>query len=217
MVVTSDSHVVIVYYDMEAGTLRMMYSANAINGSSITPTPNWTAANVTFPSYVGTDVSMVIDDSDGIHITASDSTDSDLVYMYMPSYNSSTLKTVRVDQAFAVGTWTQIKVKGNATDGYAPYIAYYNATETGSRDSIKLAYFADSTKEISNADVNTIQGVDSNGYTTGNWEYMTVPAINPPQGGDSKFRAVCLDFDSTGTPVVGYLATNLEFGKQLGE
>jgi hypothetical protein len=129
------------------------------------------------------------------------------------------LKTVRVDQAFSVGTWSQIKVKGNATDGYVPYIAYYNATETGSRDSIKLAYFTDTNNKISTTTQNqeNLQGVDSNGYTTGKWEYMTVPAITPPQGGDSKFRAVCLDFDSEGRPVVGYLGTNLEFGKWLDE
>ena len=215
--VTSDNHVIIVFYDMQEGKLRMYYSGNEIDGSSITPTPNWTAASVTFPSYVGTDVSMVIDGSNGIHITASDSTDSDLVYMYIPSYNSSTLKTIRVDQAFSVGTWTSIKVKGNATDGYIPYIAYYNATETGSRDSIKLAYFADTKNKISTSSQDKLQGVDSNGYTTEKWEYMTVPAINPPQGGDSKFRAVCIDFDNAGTPVVGYLGTNLEFGKALGE
>jgi hypothetical protein len=215
--VTSGNIVVIIYFDMEEGRLRMMYSGNAINGSSITPTPDWQDANVTFPSYVGTDVSMEIDGSGGIHITASDASDSDLVYMYMPSCDSSTLKTVRVDQAFSVGTWTSIKVKGNATDGYVPYIAYYNATETGSRDSIKLAYFADTTTTISAAEQKNIQGVDSNGYTTGKWEYMTVPAITPPQGGDSKFKTVCLDFDSAGRPVVGYLGTNLEFGKALDE
>lgn len=215
--VTSDNHVVVVFYDMEEGKLRMYYSSGTINGSSITPTITWTAANVTFPSYVGTDVSMVIDGSNGIHITASDSTDSDLVYMYMPGYNSTTLKTIKVDQAFSVGTWTSIKVKGDATNGYIPYIAYYNATETGSRDPIKLAYFADTTKKVSTAAADTIQGVDSNGYTTGMWEYMTVPAITPPQGGDTKFRSVCLDFDNAGLPVVGYLGTNLEFGKWLGE
>ncbi len=215
--VTSDNHVVVIFYDTEEGKLRMYYSSGTVDGSSITPSITWAAANVTFPSYVGTDVSMVIDGSNGIHITASDSTDSDLVYMYIPSYNSTTLKTIKVDQAFAVGTWTSIKVKGNTTDGYIPYIAYYNATETGSRDTIKLAYFADTTKKVSTADADTIQGVDSNGYTTGTWEYLTVPAITPPQGGDSKFRAVCLDFDSSGTPVVGYLGTNLEFGKWLGE
>ena len=217
--VTSDDHVIVIFYDTQEGKLKMFYSGNKIDGSSITPTPNWTAASVSFPSYVGTDVSMVIDGSNGIHITASDSTDSDLIYMYMPSYNSSTLKVIRVDQAFSVGTWTQIKVKGNATDGYVPYIAYYNATETGSRDSIKLAYFTDTENKISTTTQNqdNLQDVDSSGYTTGKWEYMTVPAIDPPQGGDSKFRNVCLDFDSAGKPVVGYLGTNIEFGKWLDE
>ena len=40
-------------------------------------------------------------------------------------------------------------------------------------------------------------------------------AITPPQGGDTKFQSVCLDFDTKGIPVVGYLGTNLEFGKCL--
>ncbi len=42
-------------------------------------------------------------------------------------------------------------------------------------------------------------------------------AITPPQGGDTKFQSVCLDFDTKGIPVVGYLGTNLEFGKCLDE
>lgn len=125
--------------------------------------------------------------------------------MYLPSYNSTSLTSVTVDQAASVGNWTQIKVRNNV-----PYIAYYNATETGSRDSIKLAY--------ADAAAGSVQaGVDDDGYTTGHWEYMTVPAITPPQGGDSKFKQVNLDFDSNGLPVVGYLGTNLEFGKWMTE
>ena len=66
--------------------------------------------------------------------------------------------------------------------------------------------------------VDVIPGSSSgSGYTTGAWEYMTVPAITPPQGGDTKFQSVCLDFDTKGIPVVGYLGTNLEFGKWLDE
>ena len=62
----------------------------------------------------------------------------------------------------------------------------------------------------------SVNGV-ATGYTTGAWEYMTVPSITPPQGGDPKFQNVCLDFDSNGLPVVGYLGTNLEFGKWFTE
>ena len=55
------------------------------------------------------------------------------------------------------------------------------------------------------------------GYTLGGWEYMTVPAVTPPQGGNPNFQNVCLGFDNAGTPVVGYAASNLEFGKQRPE
>lgn len=212
MGVTSGNIVVVVYYDMDSACLRLKYSNIAIDGSTITPAVTWQDAKVSFPEYVGTDVSMYIDDSDGIHIAAFDATDSDLMYMYMPSCDSTTLKVVCVDQASSVGNWTRIRVKDSI-----PYIAYYNATEAGSRDAIKLTYFADSDTEISSASEEDIQGCDESGYTTGNWEYMTVPAITPPQGGDSKFKQVNLDFDSSGNPVVGYLGTNLEFGKQRSE
>lgn len=133
--------------------------------------------------------------------------------MYLPSYNSTTLKTVTVDQAFSVGNWTQIKVKGDNTNGYTPYIAYYNATETGSRDSIKLAY-CNSVVTSSNVP----EGTDaSTGYTTGKWDYLTVPTLTPAQGGDAKFKQVNLGFDSSDIPVLGYLGTNIEFGKWLVE
>ena len=212
MGVTSGNIVVVVYYDMDSACLRLKYSNIAIDGSTITPAVTWQDAKVSFPEYVGTDVSMYIDDSDGIHIAAFDATDSDLMYMYMPSCDSTKLKVICVDQASSVGNWTRIRVKDSI-----PYIAYYNATEAGSRDAIKLAYFADSDTEISSASEEDIQGCDENGYTTANWEYMTVPAITPPQGGDSKFKQVNLDFDSSDNPVIGYLGTNLEFGKQLSE
>lgn len=204
--------VVIVYYNMDEACLKLKYSDVAVDGSDTTPEITWQDANVTFPSYVGTDVSMVIDSNNGIHIAALDSSDADLVYMYMPSYDSETLKVSRVDQASSVGNWTRIALKGDV-----PYIAYYNSTEAGSRDPIKLAYFADTNSTVADAAEEDIQGCDSNGYTTGKWEYMTIPAITPPQGSDSKFKQVNLDFDKSNNPVVGYLGTTLEFGKELLE
>ena len=132
--------------------------------------------------------------------------------MYLPKYDGTELTAVTVDQASSVGQWTQIKVKDNV-----PYISYYNSTETGSRDAIKLAY-ALSSDDSKKSGVDLIPGSSTGtGYTTGNWEYMTVPSITPPQGGDTKFQNVCLDFNTSDTPVVGYLGTNIEFGKWLGE
>ena len=229
MKVTSDNRIVIVYYDDLQSCLRLLYSDTAVIGSNPTSNITWKDSGVSLPEYVGNYVSLALDKDDGIHISAFDANDSDLYYMYV-GWNSTdhkpqtSLKKVRVDQYGSVGHWTQVRIDTNsdhATSKYynKPVIAYYNSTETGGRDSIKLAYFTGAITDIASATEKdpAIQGVDSNGYTTGVWEYMTVPAITPPQGGDPKFQNVCLDFDEDGDPVVGYLATNIEFGKQLPE
>ena len=206
--VTSDNHVVVVYYDEFAGKLKLKYSTNTVIGINSNNDVPFTESSIDFPDYVGNYVSMAIDENNGIHISAFDAGDSDLAYFYIPRYNGSEMKHVTVDQASAVGNWTQIKLK----DG-VPYIAYYNATEAGGRESIKLAY---ANKAITSANT-VVEGVDSDGYTTGNWEYMTVPAITAPQGGKTEFQNVCLDFDSTGKPIIGYLGENLEFGSWCDE
>lgn len=213
--VTSDNRVVIVYFDETAGQLKLRYSNAAVDGSSPTAAVAWTTSSVTFPDYVGNYVSMQIDSDGGIHIAALDTADSDLSYMYLAAYNSTTLKHVTVDAANSVGNWTQLKIKetgSGANKEIFPYIAYYNSSETGSRDSIKLAYV---NSGITSS--NVPEGVDANGEVTGGWESMTVPAISPPQGGGKEFQNVCLDFDSAGNPVVGYLGNNLEWGKWLNE
>ena len=204
-----------------------MYSKEAVIGSSPTTRVQFDTASVSFPEYVGNYVSLDLDNDDGIHIAGFDANDSDLYYMYLgwdkTSHKPKTdLKKVRVDQYGSVGHWTQVRVdKKHETGDYynKPVIAYYNSTETGGRDSIKLAYFTGELSTITSASEKdrAIQGVDSSNYTTGIWEYMTVPALTPPQGGDPKFQNVCLDFDRSGRPVVGYLGTNLEFGKWLDE
>lgn len=211
MAVTSSDIVVVVYYDMSVGKLKLVYSSGAIDGSDTTPNQTWITSTIDFPEYIGPDVSMTVDSNDGIHISAYDTGNSDLYYMYLPSYNSTALTKFRVDQAFAVGNWTKIKVHENGGN-IVPYIAYYNSTETGSRDSIKLAY-----SKYPVGDGNFAENIDNNDNVVGNWEFMNVPAITPPQGGDSRFKQVNLGFDTAGTPVLGYLGTNLEFGKWIAE
>ena len=197
---------VFVYYDFYEGRLRLMYSSEAITGDPTIDVNFVENDNVKLPDYVGQYVSMAIDDNGGIHIAAFDANDSDLKYIYLTSYDASSFTEMIVDAAGSVGNWTSIKIKNNV-----PYIAYYNATETGGRDAIKLAY--------ANAAAGSItDGIDSStNYTASGWEYMTIPSVDPAQGGSQKFQQVCLDFDSSGIPVVGYLGTNLEFGKQLSE
>ena len=212
MGVTSDKHVVIIYYDENASCLKLIYSTDTVDGSSPTSTVEWTESSVIFPEYAGTYCSMAISGK-SVHIAAFDASDADLKYFYLSSYDSSDLTERTVDSTGSVGQWTGIAICTNSANtelNGKPVISYYNSTETGSRESIKLAYPKDAVGSIQ-------EGVDTDGYTTGNWEYMTVPAITPPQGGDNKFQKVCLGFDTKGVPVLGFCATNLEFGKQLSE
>lgn len=211
MTVTSSNIVAVIYYDMSIGKLKLVYSSGAIDGSDTTPNQTWITSTVDFPEYIGPDVSMTVDSNDGLHISAYDTGNSDLYYMYLPAYNSTSLTKFRVDQAFAVGNWTKIKVQESGGN-IVPFIAYYNSTETGSRDSIKLAY---SMYPVGDADF--AENIDINDNVVGTWEFMNVPAITPPQGGDSRFKQVNLGFDTVGTPVLGYLGTNLEFGKWIAE
>jgi hypothetical protein len=209
MAVTSDDKVVIVYYDEEAGRLKLRYSKTAVTGANPTADPGWTNSPVDLPADTGAYVSMAIDGAKGLHIAAFDAGGLDLKYIYVPNHEAnSNVKVVTVDQFGSVGNWTQIKLNGGT-----PYIAYYNATEAGSRDSIKLAWAKNTV--VSAGDVHP--GVDENGYTTGKWEYMTVPALTPPQGGSTKFKQVNLGFRSDDRPVLGYLGTKIEFSYWVNE
>ena len=208
--VTSDNHVVIVYFDEAEGRLKLQYSATPVDGSDPTGVITWRTSGVTFPEYTGTYVSMDIDSNNGIHIAAFDSSDGDLKYLYLPSYSSSALTSMTVDAAFSVGQWTQIKVRNDK-----PYIAYYNNTEAGQRSAIKLAV---AEGKVVNGGIGTVAaGVDAQGFVTGKWDCMTVPTITPAQGGNPKFKKVNLGFDTQGRPVLGYLGDNIEFGKWLDE
>ena len=206
--VSGAGRVVIVYYDETLGRLIMSVSETSILGDNPYETRAFKTSPIIFPDYVGSYVSMCLDSSGGVHIAALDTSDADLVYIYVKNFLETEYKAVRVDQAFAVGNWTQIKLKDSV-----PYIAYYNATEAGGRETIKLAYANSAINSIGTV----VAGVDEEGYTTGDWEYMTIPSITPSQGGIKEFKNVCLDFDSAGLPVVAYLGSNIEFGKWLTE
>ncbi len=199
--VTSDGYAVIVYYDSE-GNLKLVHSTQAVTGV-VTGTTFSTPIAAANNSYIGQYLSMAIDANDHIHIAAFDANKSTLRYIYLDSYSDTTPDEYTVDASTSVGKWTQIKIHNGK-----PYIAYYNNAEDGQKESIRLAYLTAAT---------VADGYDASGYATGAWEYMTVPSLTPAQGGDAKFQSVCLDFDSAGRPVVGYLGTNLEFGKALDE
>jgi hypothetical protein len=214
MAVDSTNRVILAYYDESAAKLKLKYS-NAVDGSN--PTANnvtWTdsPANSALPEYVGMYVSMVIDSSNHLHIAAFDGMDSTLRYIYVDNFAAASpgVAAVTVDQYGSVGNFTDIKL--HPTNN-CPYIAYYNFAENNTRDAIKIAMAKAPVTSASTA----LPGVDSNGYTTGKWEYRTVPAQDLPQGGTSKFQKVNLDFRPNGDPILGYLADNIEFSYPVGE
>jgi hypothetical protein len=214
MAVSSGNIAVIVYYDESAGKLVIKYSGSAVSGDDPGAQVVWidSPANANLPAYTGMYVSMTMDAANGIHIAAFDAVDSDLKYIYIPDYTAQAAHSVTVDQYGSVGYWTDIKL--HPADK-RPYISYYNATETGGRDTIKLAF----AKHPVTAPADVQPGVDAAGCTTGNWEYTAIPAIDPPQGGSSKFQKVNLGFTATAPekPVLGYLGTNIEFGYPVNE
>jgi hypothetical protein len=205
--VTQDNRVVIVYFDENANRLRLRYSTTTINGAATTGL-TFTESPIRLPDSVGMYVSMYIDSGNRIHIAAFDSSNSELKYIFIPSYNASNFTSVTVDQYGSVGYWTDIKLNNGI-----PYIAYYNAAEGGGRDSIKIAF----AKNAVNSQSDVRAGVNANGFTTGDWEYRTVPALDPPQGGIPAFQKVNLGFLNDGRPILGYLGTNLEFSYPVGE
>jgi hypothetical protein len=205
LAVNDDNIVVVVYFDEVNQRLRLRHSNAAVTGTQVV---TWADSPVVLPEYVGNYVSMVKGADNSLHLAAFDAANSDLKYIYIPDFTQNGYTEVMVDQYGSVGNWTQIALRGGV-----PYISYYNATETGGRDPIKLAYAKSTASSL-------LQGVDYQGYTLGNWEYATAPAIDPPQGGNPKFQKVNLGFTSAGNgarPVLGYLGTNIEFSYPVGE
>ena len=219
MGLTDDGVIVIVYYNEATGRLNLVYSATTSGGSVPQPldgaNPS-TAVNFSAPTvlpdlFVGSYVSVAIESdgsgatSDPIHVAAHDSSGADLAYIRFDDYTDTNPDVVTVDANLSVGIWTDIAV----SPAGVPYIGYYNNSETGTRDSVKLAYF------LGDAASAVTPGVDGSGQVTGNWEYMTVPAADTPNGGIAQFMRVSIGFDTGGNPVVGYLADDLEYARLL--
>ena len=216
---TDDNVLVVVYYDESDGRLKLKYSTTTDNGT--TPASldgsDPTAAiffsdPVTVSSiYNGTYVSMEIETDgnagtdDPIHLAYYDSANADLRYSRLDSYADTTPQTVTVDANFSVGIWTDI---GIDPDTGKPVISYYNNSENGTRDSIRLAIYTGSMVTIA-------AGVDGFGNATGAWEAYTVPTNSVPQGGIPEFQQTHIGFDTNGDIIVSYLGDDLEYVRMV--
>ena len=214
MAVDYSGNVVIVYYDENTSKLKIKYTNTPPEGLK-GGDPNIelfdSAANFLMPSHVGKYVSMCTF-AGRLHIAALDSENGDLKYIFVGNYRDKLItdfKAVTVDQYGAVGYWTDIKLHPSGR----PYIAYYNMAED--KACIKMAWAKDFYSQLVE-DVRS--GVDENGFTTGYWEYCTVPPFDQPRGGSERFQKVNLGFRPNGDPVLGYLtASGLEYSYPVRE
>jgi hypothetical protein len=197
---------VVAYYDEIANRLKFTYNTSPVNAATGQYGGSFSAPMTIDTPYNGAFVSLAVDAADHIHIAYYDSASADLKYVYLDSYSDTTPDIARVDAYNSVGLWTDIQVDGSGI----PTIAYYNNSENGTVDSIKLAYFLGTLPTVTS-------GVDGSGNVTGNWEFLTVPVTDVPRGGLPQFNKVSLGFDTSDTPVLGFLADDIEYTSPLPE
>ena len=212
---TDDNVLVVVYYDESDGTLKLRYSTTTDDGATAASLTGADPASEIFFSspvsltsiYNGSYVSMAMETdgdpltADPIHLAYYDSANADLKYTLLDSYTDTTPQTVTVDSNFSVGIWTDIAV--DPASG-KPVISYYNNSENGTRDSIRLAIY--------NGSMATIEsGVDGDNEVTGSWETYTVPTNSVPKGGIPEFQKTHVGFNTSGDIVVSYLGDDLEY------
>ena len=201
----ADGTIVIVYYDEAANTLKLIYNNSPVGADGLYA-GSFSAPLTLDSSYNGAHVSLAVDGGNHIHIAYYDSASADLKYIYLDSYMDTTPDAARVDAYHSVGLWTDIEV----TSAGVPYIAYYNNSENGTGDSIKLTYYLGTLPTV-------LDGVDGSNNITGNWECLTVPVRDVPRGGLPQFNRVNLEFNNSNQPVLGFLADDIEYSTRLPE
>lgn len=141
---------VIAYYVSDgigSGTVKIA------QGKSTAPQSNsstgWTYSTVSKPSGAndfGRYVSMEMDSSGGLHITAQDATNGILYYGYLTEtngeYSLDSNGWQAVDSTNSVGRWTDIKLEDSSQTGLncKPVITYQNAGKLNTVEAIKIAY-----------------------------------------------------------------------------
>ncbi len=211
MVVRDDGVVVVAYYNPSISRLTIRYTSTTENGSTPQPITGaapaadvfWSAPFVLANEFVGWFPSMTIHTDGSLHIAAYDSGSANLSYIVLPSITATSAEVVTVDTYGSVGYYNDLKIVDDV-----PWIAYYSISETGTRDSVKLARF--------NGDLSAITpGVDAQGFVTGDWSTMTIPVLSVPRGNQSQFLKVNLGFTTAGVPVVSHTGASIEYTMPL--
>ena len=157
--------VVLVWYDSHSGDLKYAYNTNPTAGTTGKNTTNWTGVKTIFTGS-GEYCQLVADAKGGIHIAGYDSSNGDLKYAYLSSYDadySEDSDSCVVDSYAIIGQNLTIDVVLDSAGGKAiPYIGYYGLSST----KPKLAYKVSTS--VGNGSVD-------DAYTS-NWEVTLVPS-----------------------------------------
>ncbi|OHE64457.1 MAG: hypothetical protein A2001_02225 [Treponema sp. GWC1_61_84] len=198
-VLNDGSVAVMAWYD--ANGTRLIYSYNDDPNNTGSDAQWQTNAIEIDDGFAGWYVDLAVDGDNGIHIAYYSSSNGDLKYVYLPTYDTTTgIVPVTIDSFLSVGTNLAITTTDDGTN-QVPYVSYYAPAYTSTNYSLRTAWrteFGGSTVPA---------GADSDAYT-GDWEIMTVP-VSGKTPKDFTVGIGLRDFTvGIPTPILGY-ATNL--------
>ncbi|AEE15827.1 hypothetical protein [Treponema brennaborense] len=164
---TADKDVaVVVWYDALSQKLLYSYNTSAATDRSGDKSGTGWSSPLTIYDQAGEHCQVTVDVDKGIHIAAYETTGADLIYAYLPSYESTEIKSCIVDSYGIVGTYITIDTAKNVDDKVIPYIGYYMASSIRP----KLAYLVNTAEKAP-------AGTNLDAFT-GNWEITLLPTTS---------------------------------------
>jgi hypothetical protein len=163
---------VLAWYD--ATNNQLVFSWNDTPSDTAQVAKWQTNARVIDSDYAGWYVDMAVDVDMGIHLAYYATSNGDLRYAYLSSYNQvAAPSVVTVDAYLSVGQ--QITITTKKTGGNnIPFISYLNISNIETKNSLKTAWQTNFTSLNNGANPSTE-------LFTGDWEVMTVPTSEIPK------------------------------------
>ncbi|GAB6089046.1 beta strand repeat-containing protein [Spirochaeta dissipatitropha] len=214
MVKVNGTDIAVIYFDGNAGALKLAYSSNAWNVNNLSGGGDWNTIVLDDSALTGSHVSAAVSqqgDDTYLYVAYHDAAETSLRFAAVDWSDKSTT-SVQVDSQFSVGTRTNMHV----IDGI-PYISYSSDSYIGTRNSMRLAYPV-AANERTNIENILYDGSDQNDQYTGNWEITAVPTYNIPRPGIEQFhRTMINQYVAAGEnlPVVGWLSDKIEYARML--
>ncbi len=216
MVKVNGTDVAVVYFDQNAGSLKMQYSSDAWDANNLSGGGNWTEQVMDASPLTGSHVSAAVGQRGGttyLYVAYQDAAATSLKFAEV-NWGTKAVNTVQVDSQFSVGTRTNVHVINEV-----PHIAYSADSYVGTGNSIRLAYPVAANGRTAAQNI-TQDGADQYDQFTGNWEVLAVPTVRVPRPGIEQFHRTMINQHNDGTedlPLLAWLADRIEYGRMLGD